>query len=251
MSDQNLNGKVALVTGASSGIGRTSAMALAREGASVVLGARRTTESEAVAREIRDRGGKAVFVQTDVVDAAQVEALVQRAVDEFGGLDIAMNNAGVLTGDGASLIEDTEENFDRTQAINVKGVWNSIRAEARVMAQHGGGSIINTSSIVGRRGFPGMSAYVVSKHAVEGLTRAAAIELAGANIRVNSVAPGPIKTPMLQNINGGDTSIFEQLVPAGRVGTVEEVAHAVVMLASDGASYISGQSLLVDGAFCA
>jgi NAD(P)-dependent dehydrogenase (short-subunit alcohol dehydrogenase family) len=248
MSQQRqLENKVAVITGGSSGIGKATALAFARAGARVVLGARRTDAGEGVARLIRDEGGEAVFVKTDVTDPAQVEALVQTAVDTYGGLDIAFNNAGTEGDQLASVVEDTAENFKRILDVNVLGVWHAMRAQIPHLVKRGGGSIINNSSVAGRRGFGGFSAYSASKFAVEGLSRSAAQELAGSKVRVNTVAPGPIDTALLDRATGGDQSAFVQFVPMGRAGHADEVAAAVTFLASDAAGYISSQSLAIDG----
>jgi len=245
-----LEGKVALVTGASSGIGRESALALARAGAAVVIGNRREDAGAETARLITEAGGRAVFQRTDVASQADIDALVQRAQDEFGALDVAFNNAGVEGAPGP-LLEDTEENYDHIFNINVKGVWRSMRAEARVMAERGGGVIINNSSGAARKGFPGLVTYSASKGAVDTITRAAAVELGPVNVRVNAVAPGPIETDMMHRVTGGDTSVFDSLIPLGRVGVTEEIAGLVVFLASDAAAYITGQSYAVDGGITA
>lgn len=245
-----LKNKVALVTGASSGIGRDAALALAKAGAVVVLGNRRESEGEETARLIRESGGEAVFLRTDVTRQADVDALVGRAVDRFGRLDIAVNNAGV-EGAMAPIAEETDENFDFVFGINVKGLWRSMRAEIRSMLATGGGSVINMSSVVGRKGFPGFSTYVASKHAVEGLTKAVALEVAERGIRVNSVAPGPIATAMVDRITGGDHASFAEMVPMKRVGRTEEISGLVVFLASDAAGYTTGQSYAVDGGMLA
>jgi NAD(P)-dependent dehydrogenase (short-subunit alcohol dehydrogenase family) len=244
---QRLQDKVAVITGGSSGIGKSTALAFAREGAKVVLGARRTDEGEGVARLIRDEGGEAIFVKTDVTDPAQVEALVQTAVDTYGGLDIAFNNAGTEGDQLAPVVEDTAENFKRILDVNVLGVWHAMRAQIPHLIKRGGGSIINNSSVAGRRGFGGFSAYAASKFAVEGLSRSAAQELAAAKVRVNTVAPGPIKTALLDRATGGDHDAFVNFVPMGRAGSADEVAATVTFLASDAASYITSQSLAIDG----
>jgi NAD(P)-dependent dehydrogenase (short-subunit alcohol dehydrogenase family) len=243
---QNFTNKVALVTGASSGIGEATAIAFANAGASVVLGARRQDEGEAVAQRIRDNGGKAVFLKTDVTQADQVQALVDLAVSEFGGLDIAFNNAGT-EGTPGPITDSTEANFDNIIDVNVKGVWNSIRAQLPVLRARGGGSIINTSSILGSRGVAGFSAYVASKFAVEGLTKSLALEVAKENIRVNAIAPGPIVTELLNRATGGNTDGFNAIVAMGRPGTTDEITPAVLFLASDESSYITGHALPIGG----
>ena len=240
-----LNGKVAVVTGGTSGIGKATALAFGREGAKVAIGARRESEGEAVVREIREAGGDAVFVKTDVTDSAQVEALVKTAVDKWGKLDIAFNNAGIEGDHLAPIVEDNTGNLRKILDVNVVGVWNAMRAQLPHMT--GGGSIINTSSVAGRKGFGAFSAYSASKFAVEGLSRSVAQEVAGAKVRVNTIAPGPIETEMLERATGGDPSGFVGLVPMGRTGQADEVANSVVFLASDDSAYITGQSIAVDG----
>ncbi len=245
-----LDGKVAVVTGASSGIGRETAVALAKAGAKVVLGNRRAAEGEETVRMIEEAGGTAVFVKTDVTNQSDVDALIQKAVGEFGGLDIAFNNAGV-EGTLGPMVEETEENFDFVFGINVKGLWRSMQAEAKAMAESGGGVIINNSSIAGRAGYAGLSTYVASKHAVEGLSKSVAVEMAEAGVRVNCVAPGPIQTDMIDRIAGDQADEFRQMVPMKRFGTSEEIAGLVVFLASDSSSYITGESYAVDGGMTA
>jgi NAD(P)-dependent dehydrogenase (short-subunit alcohol dehydrogenase family) len=243
---QILSGKVAIVTGASSGIGQAAAIALSQAGASVVLGARRQEHGEAVAKQITDNGGKAVFIKTDVTKAQDAQAIVDLAVSEFGGLDIAFNNAGT-EGTPGPITDSSESNFDLIFDTNVKGVWNSIRAQLPALRQRGGGSIINTSSILGSRGVAGFSEYVASKFAVEGLTQSVALEVAKENIRVNAIAPGPIQTDMLNRATGGNPDGFNGIIAMGRSGTTEEITPAVLFLASDESSYITGHSLPVGG----
>ncbi len=243
---QQLDGKVAVITGGSSGIGKATALAFAREGAKVAIGARRESEGEAVAQEIRDAGGEAIFVKTDVSDPAQVEALVQAAVDAYGRFDIAFNNAGTEGERLSPVIEDNEENIRQIFDVTVLGVWHSMRAQIPHLVERGG-TIINNSSVAGRRGFVAFSAYVASKHAVEGLSRSVAQEMAASKVRINTVAPGPIDTALLDRASGGDPSGFVRMVPMARSGQPEEVAATVVFLASDAASYVTGQSIAVDG----
>lgn len=247
MSNQPLHNKVALVTGGSSGIGRAAACALAEAGAAVVIGARREAEGQSTVDAIQAKGGKALFVKTDVTNAEQVAALVQAAESSFGGLDIAFNNAGTEGAAMSPLVEESLDNLRQVMEVNFFGLWHSMKAEIPALTRRKGGVIINTSSVAGLRGFPGFSSYVSSKFALEGLTRSVAQEVASLNIRVNSIAPGPIDTEMLNRITGGDPSMFTQMVPMQRAGTVEEVANLVTFLASDNASYITGHSLRVDG----
>jgi NAD(P)-dependent dehydrogenase (short-subunit alcohol dehydrogenase family) len=243
---QLLKNKVALITGANSGIGEAAAYALADAGAAVVLGARREDKGQAVAQRINDKGGKAFFLKTDVTDATQAQALVDLAITKFGGLDIAFNNAGT-DGQSGAIVDVEQQAYDTIFDTNVKGVWNSIRAQIPALQKRGGGSIINTSSVLGTRGVAGMSTYVASKFAVEGLTKSIALEVAKDNIRVNAIAPGPIVTPLLENATGGNTDGFNGIVPQGRPGTTDEVAPSVVFLASEQSSYITGHSLTVGG----
>jgi NAD(P)-dependent dehydrogenase (short-subunit alcohol dehydrogenase family) len=242
----NLKNKVALITGSSSGIGKATALAFAGAGASVVLGARRQAEGEAVAQQVRDSGGKAIFLKTDVTEQSQLQALVSLAESEFGGLDIAFNNAGT-EGEPGMLTDIDDAAFDKTMNTNVRGVWNALRVQIPALRRRGGGSIINTSSVLGSRGVAGMSTYVASKFAIEGLTQSVALEVAKENIRINAIAPGPILTPMLESATGGDTDAFNAIVAMGRPGTTDEIAPAVLFLASDQASYITGHSLPIGG----
>jgi len=243
---QLLENKVALITGANSGIGEAAAYALADAGAAVVLGARREDKGQAVAKRINDTGGRAVFLKTDVTDATQAQALVDLAITKFGGLDIAFNNAGT-DGQSGAIVDVEEQAYDTIFDTNVKGVWNSIRAQIPALQKRGGGSIINTSSVLGTRGVAGMSTYAASKFAVEGLTKSIALEVAKDNIRVNAIAPGPIVTPLLENATGGNTDGFNAIIPQNRPGTTDEVAPSVVFLASQQSSYITGHSLTVGG----
>lgn len=248
-------GKVALVTGASTGIGRASATIFARNGAKVVVadvnvaGAQETVD-------IINKFGEAVFIKTDVSKAAEVEALVNKTVETFGRLDCAHNNAGILfQGPDANTTECTEEAWDRLTSINLKGVWLCMKYEIRQMLKQGaGGAIVNTSSIGGLVGLKDSIAYNASKHGVSGLTRSAALEYARNGIRINAVCPAFIKTPMLSP-HGEDFSRLDNLVnndiPMGRMGEPEEVAEAAVWLCTDAASFITGHPLPVDGGWMA
>jgi NAD(P)-dependent dehydrogenase (short-subunit alcohol dehydrogenase family) len=245
--------KVALVTGGTSGIGRAAAIAFAQAGAKVVVAGRRQAEGEETVKAIHALGGDAVFVVTDVSRDADVKALVEKTVAQYGGVDIAFNNAGIEQ-EPTPIPDQTEANYDQIMDINVKGVWLSMKYEIPVMLQRGSGAIINTSSIAGLLGAAGPSIYVASKHAVEGFTKSIALEYAKSGIRVNAVSPGPIQTAMFERFAGTNPAageFFKSAVPMGRVGTAEEVVNAVLWLASDAASYVTGQSLSVDGGYIA
>lgn len=248
-----LTGKVGIVTGGSAGIGRAAALALAAEGAAIVVADVDVARGEEVVGEIEDKGGKALFVHTDVSDDADVAALVARTVQHFGGLDLAFNNAGV---EGAPAVthECPPENWQRTLAVNLTGVWSCMRHEIPRMLERGGGSIVNCSSVAGLVGFGTIPAYVASKHGVVGLTRTAALEYAQRGIRVNAVCPGVIDTEMIDRFTGGQPEAEAALLgsePVGRLGQPSEVADAVVWLCSDRSSFVTGQTIAVDGGFLA
>jgi NAD(P)-dependent dehydrogenase (short-subunit alcohol dehydrogenase family) len=245
-------GKVALVTGGTSGIGKATAIAFAQAGAKVVLSGRREKEGAAVVAEIERLGGTAAFVRADVAEEADVKAMVDFAVATYGRLDVAFNNAGVEW--MGPLEAATEADYRRVFDINVWGVLNSMRHEIPAMLRTGGGAIVNTSSIAGHVGMAQVSIYIASKHAVEGLTKAVALEFAGENIRVNAVAPAVIATDMVDRFAGAEGEMRESLKslhPVGREGRSEEVAAAVLYLCSDAAQFTTGISLPVDGGFLA
>jgi NAD(P)-dependent dehydrogenase (short-subunit alcohol dehydrogenase family) len=246
-------GKVALVTGASSGIGRATALAFAREGAKVVVADVTVEGGEETVAQVKNAGGEAIFVKTDVSKAVEVEALVAKAVAIYGRLDCAHNNAGIA-GKAKTVVDDTEDNWDRILAINLKGVWLCMKYEIAHMLKHGGGAIVNTASGAGLIGVRRGGAYVASKHGVVGLTKTAALEYAKAGIRVNCVCPGPIDTPMLQGIGGSNQVVIERMVaaqPGGRLGQPAEIAEAAVWLCSDAASFVTGLPMPVDGGYTA
>ena len=246
-------GKVALVTGASSGIGRATALAFAREGAKVVVADVTVEGGEETVAQVKKAGGEAIFVKTDVSKAVEVEALVAKAVATYGRLDCAHNNAGIA-GNAKTIVDDTEDNWDRILAINLKGVWLCMKYEIAHMLKQGGGAIVNTASGAGLIGVRRGGAYVASKHGVVGLTKTAALEYAKAGIRVNCICPGPIDTPMLQGIGGSNQVVIERMVaaqPGGRLGKPAEIAEAAVWLCSDAASFITGLPMPVDGGYTA
>ena len=252
MNNKIFSGKVALVTGGTSGIGKTTAIEFARAGAKVVLTGRREKEGAQVVAEIRKLGGDAGFVRADVARDADVKGMVDFTVDKFGRLDIAFNNAGVEW--MGPLDQATEAEYRRVFDINVWGVLNSMRHEIPVMLKTGGGAIVNTSSVAGHVGMGQVSIYTASKHAVEGLTKALALEFAKQNIRINAVAPGAIATEMFDRFAGKHSEVLDSLsslIPVGRIGASEEIAAAVLYLCSDNAKFTVGTSLVVDGGFIA
>ncbi len=249
----DLKGKVSLVTGAGSGIGRQSALAFARAGAKVVASDIVPEGGEETVRMIKDMGGDATFVKCDVAQDADVKALIDAAVAAYGRIDCAHNNAGI-EGMAGPCVACTEENWDRTIGINLKGVFLCCKYEIPVMLKQGGGAIVNTSSVAGLVGFAGIPAYTASKHGVAGLTKCIALDYATQNIRCNAVCPGVIHTPMIDRFTGGDPAAMQAMIatePVGRLGKPEEIADAVVYLCSDEASFVTGIAMPVDGAFVA
>ncbi len=243
-----MNTQVVLITGALTGIGRATALAFAREGARLVVSGRRREAGKALLEELRSRGVEAEFVEADVRKEADVRALVDKAVARFGRLDVAVNNAGT-EGQPGPLTAQSTESYAATFDTNVLGTVLSLKHELRIMGPQGEGSIINLSSTMGSRGAPGASMYVASKHAVEGLTKVAALEGAPNGVRVNAVAPGPVDTGMLDRFTGTPERKAGLIagVPVKRAGTPEEIAEAIVFLASSKASFITGQVVGVNG----
>jgi NAD(P)-dependent dehydrogenase (short-subunit alcohol dehydrogenase family) len=245
MTDQ----KVAIVTGGNSGIGRATAIAIAKEGAKVTIAGRRVKEGEETVRLIKEAGSEGIFVKTDVANENDVRSLVERTVETYGRLDYAFNNAGIEQ-TMAPLTEQTVEEFDQIININVRGVWLSMKYEIPVMLKSGGGAIVNNSSVAGIMGFPQMAIYIASKHAVLGLTKSAALEYAKSGIRINSIAPGGVNTDMVERLTEDDKQWRETLTsmhPIGRLSNPEEIANAVVWLLSNSASFVLDHTLLVDG----
>ncbi|MFM0264632.1 SDR family NAD(P)-dependent oxidoreductase [Paraburkholderia sediminicola] len=248
-----MNSPVVLITGALTGIGRATALAFAREGNRVVVSGRREEAGQALAAELRALGAEAEFLRADVRFEAEVRSVVEQTVERFGRLDVAVNDAGT-EGQLAPIVEQTATNYEDTFSVNVLGTLLSLKHEMRVMLAQGAGSIINLSSIAGQVGIAGASVYAASKHAVEGLTKSAALEGAAAGVRVNAVAPGPVATEMLDRFAGGSEegkAGFLATIPARRAATPDEIAQTIVFLASDKARYLTGQNIAVDGAYTA
>ncbi|HVE11534.1 MAG TPA: glucose 1-dehydrogenase [Paraburkholderia sp.] len=248
-----MNQPVVLITGALTGIGRATALAFARAGYRVAVSGRRDEAGHALVEELRALGAEAEFLRADVRDEAQVRQAVEQTVARFGRLDAAVNNAGT-EGESGPLTELSAENYEATFSVNVLGTLLSLKYEMRAMLAQGSGSIVNLSSVAGQIGFAGAAVYVASKHAVEGITKSAALEGAAAGVRVNAVAPGPIETGMLDRFTGNDAAAKAGLlggVPAQRAGDPDEIAQTIVFLAGDKARYLTGQSIAVDGGFTA
>ena len=256
--------KVVLVTGGSSGIGRAAGRLFAERGAKVVLAARGVERGEGVAREIREAGGTAIFVRADVSQPDEVAALVREAVGQFGRLDCAFNNAASLDGPFALTADITEEQFDRSMALNLKSVWLCMREEIRQMLtqEPRGGSIVNTSSVNGLGGVPQAAPYAAAKAAVIALSKSAALEYSRQGIRVNALVAGAFQTPMLDEAmtraSGGKPEVkqamaqrYAQMAASGRIGRPEEAAECAVWLCSEAASYVTGHSMIIDGGMTA
>jgi NAD(P)-dependent dehydrogenase (short-subunit alcohol dehydrogenase family) len=250
---RELEGKVALITGGTSGIGRDTAILFAKAGARMVIAGRREAEGNETADQVRAAGGEALFVKTDVSKAAEVENLVKKTVEKFARLDVAFNNAGI-EGKWVPIISQTEEDWDRTIDINLKGVWLCLKYEIRQMLkQGGGGAIVNMSSIGGLMGGAGSATYNASKHGVIGLTKSAALENAKNRIRVNAICPAVIETAMGERLFGASEikKYATGLHPLGRFGKPMEIAEAVLWMCSERASFMTGQPLVLDGGFLA
>jgi NAD(P)-dependent dehydrogenase (short-subunit alcohol dehydrogenase family) len=239
---------VVLITGALTGIGRATALAFARAGARIVVSGRRKEPGEAFEKELRALGAEAEFVKADVRHESDVQNLVDKTVARFGRLDIAVNNAGT-EGDRGPITAQSAESYAATFDTNVLGVLLSMKHELRIMQAQGSGNIVNISSTMGHRGAPNASLYVASKHAVEGLTKSAALEGASFGVRVNAIAPGPVETAMLDRFAGGadKTASLSATVPMKRLGRPEEIAEAILFVTSDKASFVAGQIIDVNG----
>jgi NAD(P)-dependent dehydrogenase (short-subunit alcohol dehydrogenase family) len=245
--EQMFKNKVVIVTGSTYGIGKATALAFAQRGAKVVLSdLQQDIETE---KTIKDMGGEALFIQCDVGKEEDVKNLVTNAIAHFGRLDFAFNNAGI-EGTPAPILDCSQDNWDKTINTNLKGIWLCMKYQIPEMIKTGAGSIVNNASIAGLVGFEGLPAYVASKHGVVGLTKNAALDYVKEGIRINAVCPGVIDTPMVKRFTGDDPKVLENLIaskPMGRIGKPEEIAETVVFLCSDGASFITGQALAVDG----
>ena len=250
---ERLDGKVALVTGGASGIGRATALTFAREGAKLVIADMNEDGGQQTVHMITEKGGEAIFVRIDVSQAVEVQALISQAVSTYGRLDCAHNNAGISGGGRALTAEYSEDTWHQVIAVNLTGVWLCMKYEIVQMLSQGSGAIVNTASVAGLIGGRGLAAYVASKHGVVGLTKIAALEYAQQGIRVNCVCPGVIQTPMTER-GLSDPERRARIIasePMGRVGTPEEIAEAVIWLCSDAASFVTGHTMPIDGGYVA
>lgn len=246
----DFSGQVALVTGAGSGMGRATAIGFAYSSAALVLVDHDADALQVTTHQIHEAGGEAIAVTGDVADESVAQGAVARAVAEFGRLDMAYNNAGIL-GPMCPMSEETGEGYDRVNAVNLRGIWNFMKHELIQMQKQGGGAIVNCSSLGGLVGLPGRAAYHATKHGVIGLTKSAAMDVAARGIRVNAICPGCIDTPMGDGIDPAAMQAFLKDQPIGRMGTVEEIAQSVLWLCSPASSFVLGVALPVDGGFVA
>jgi NAD(P)-dependent dehydrogenase (short-subunit alcohol dehydrogenase family) len=249
--EKYFDGKVAIVTGGSFGIGRATSVAFARRGAKVVVADWIEDKENETINQITNAGGQALFVKCDVSNSDEVKNLVDKTIERFGRLDYAFNNAGI-EGHSAHTHECSEENFDKTISVNLKGIWLCMKNEIEQMLKNNKGAIVNCASVAGLNGFVGLPAYVASKHGIIGLSKTAALEYATRGVRVNAVCPGVIHTAMVNRITGKDKEVekqFTSMEPIGRMGNPEEVAEAVIWLCSDAASFVTGIAMPVDGGF--
>ena len=251
--EKQFENKVVIVTGAASGIGRATALAFAKEGAKVAVCDVLSEGGNKTVNMIQEAGGEASFIYCDVSKASDVKRMVETVIDKYKKLDIAFNNAG-MEGKQALLADSTEDNWDEVIGINLKGVWACMKYELKEMLKNKSGIIVNTSSIAGEVGFPGICAYDASKHGIVGLTQTAALEYAKEGIRINAVCPGVIRTPMIDRFTKGDKNVenqFAQQEPMGRLGEPEEIADAVLWLCSGKSSFVTGEAIPIDGGWVA
>ena len=247
--NKKFQNKTVLILGATSGIGRAAALRFAQEGANVVVGGRNEDNGNEVVRSIEGMDGNAIYVQTDVRELAAVRNAVDRAVETFGELNVAFNNAG-LAGSGNKAAEESEADWSEMINTKLNGVWRGMKCQIPAILAAGGGSIVNMAGNWGLVGFPGYAAYCAAAHGVMGLTKAAAMEYVGAGVRINAVCPGAVDAPILDRMTGGNEDIknsFAQQLPVGRLCSQEDIAEAVLWLASDAASYVNGVGLVLDG----
>lgn len=245
--------KVVLITGGTSGIGKSTALAFSQAGAKVVIAGRRANLGKSIVNSIEDQGGTAFFQPTDVTQEAQVQSLIQQTISRWGRIDVAFNNAGSEGEIFVPVTNQTVENFHAVMNTNVLGILLGMKYQIPVMLQSGGGIIINVASVAGVVGMPAMSVYSAAKHAVVGLTRSVALEVARQGIRINCISPGVIETEMCDRFEqaGSKKEVIEQLHPLGRIGQPEEIAKAVLFLASEDSSFMAGANLIVDGGWTA
>ncbi|MGH8258586.1 MAG: SDR family NAD(P)-dependent oxidoreductase [Steroidobacteraceae bacterium] len=250
MASSDFSGKTALVFGATAGIGRSTALALAAGGARVVVAGLGADQGREVEGELGRAGAEGFFIEADVRDESQVRGALEQAVRRFGRIHVAVNNAGT-EGRYGPVQDSTADDFERLIGTNLRGVWHGLKHEIPHMLAHGGGAIVNTTSCAGVTGMAQIALYTASKHGVVGLTKAAALEVARSNIRINAVAPGPVDTGLLHRMVGGhvDLATIAEGVPMGRISRPQEIAEGIVWLCSDAASYVTGHTLVIDGGF--